>query len=164
MEISLDETLFRERRAMHYIELKQSVESQMQISLCNGCDACWLRCSEGIHADRQEWEILNNYIVRLNPTEKSDLERVLAQDKSVDLGDDVNVKMCRYFDMDSHRCSVYPVRPLVCRLLGHVEWMPCPIEKIPIIVPTSEALVLMQAYSERERKTFEGWEIELDAG
>lgn len=149
---------------MHYIELKQSVESQMQISLCNGCDACWLRCSEGIHADRQEWETLNSYICDLNPLEKSDLERVLTQDKSVDLGDDVTVAMCRYFDMDSHRCSAYPVRPLVCRLLGHVEWMPCPIEKIPHIVPTVEALALMQAYSERERKTFEGWEIEQNTG
>ena len=65
---------------MHYIELKQNVESQMQISICNGCDACWLRCSEGIHADKQEWENLLNYVEKLNSAEMADLKRVLMQD------------------------------------------------------------------------------------
>ena len=132
----------------------------MKIEVCNGCDSCWLRCSEGIHADREEWDRLQNHISGMNSDEKSALLEVLSQDKTVDLGDEVFVAMCRYFDMTTRRCSVYSARPLVCRLLGHVEWMPCPIEKVTSIPPTSEALSLMAAYSTRERKTFLEWEAE----
>src|SRR5262249_55773035 len=88
---------------------------------------------------------------------REDVARVVAQDKTVDLGDGVTVQMCRYRDMERGRCAVYPARPLVCRLLGHVEWMPCPIEKVPRIVPTEDALALMRAYAEEERHTFEEW-------
>ena len=53
--------------------------------------------------------------------------------------------------------ETYPIR-LVCRLLGHVEWMPCPIEKVVKRIETPDALQLMQAYAQIERRTFEGWE------
>ena len=36
---------------------------------------------------------------------------------------------CRYFDMSTHLCTVYPVRPLICRveegyplLFSHISW------------------------------------------
>jgi len=76
----------------------------------------------------------------------------------VDLGDEVSVEMCRYWNVTTQTCAVYSARPLVCRLLGHVEWLPCPIEKVTHLVPTSKALALMQAYSQEERRTFEEWE------
>ena len=142
----------------NYIELKARCEAQMQIEICNGCDACGLRCAAGVPASRDEWDALQTYLSSLSAAEISEIARVEAQDKTVDLGDEVTVQMCRYRDMERGRCVVYPARPLVCRLLGHVEWMPCPIEKVPKMVPTADALELTRAYADFERRTFEAWE------
>ena len=130
----------------------------MQIAVCNGCDACGLRCAAGVPATSQEWETLRAHLAGLSEAEREDIRRVEAQDKTVDLGDEVSVQMCRYRDMERGRCVVYPARPLVCRLLGHVEWMPCPIEKVPQRIATADAVALMQAYAGFARKTFEEWE------
>jgi len=143
---------------VQYIELKERCEQQMHLSVCNGCDACGLRCAAGVPAARGEWESIQSFLSSCLGTERAEIARVEAQDKSVDLGDGVTVTMCRYRDMEAGRCVVYPARPLVCRLLGHVEWMPCPIEKVPKPISTPDALLLMQAYARFERKTFEEWE------
>ena len=142
---------------MEYIELREKCESQMQIEVCNGCDSCWLRCSDGVQADEAEWDALQTYQSNLDNCETESLTQVLKQDKAVDMGDGVSVTMCRFFDMNSRKCSVYPARPLVCRLLGHVEWMPCPIEKVESVIFTPDALALMAAYSKRQRRTFAEW-------
>ncbi|MCW3098059.1 MAG: putative Fe-S-cluster oxidoreductase [Chthonomonadaceae bacterium] len=146
---------------LQYIELKEHCEQQMHLSVCDGCDACGLRCAAGVPATSEEWEGLQAYLESCSPAERTAIARVEAQDKSVDLGDGVTVMMCRYRDMEAGRCVVYPARPLVCRLLGHVEWMPCPIEKVPKPIPTPDALALMQAYARFERKTFEEWEADV---
>ncbi len=140
-----------------YIELKARCEQQMHLSVCNGCDSCGLRCASGVPATEAEWESLQRFLTACSPAERAEIAKVEAQDKSVDLGDGVAVTMCRYRDMAAGRCVVYPVRPLVCRLLGHVEWMPCPIEKVPQPIPTPDALALLQAYACFDRKTFEEW-------
>ena len=142
-----------------FIKLKQRCESQMAIEVCNGCDACGLRCATGVPASKDEWNTLQDFIAAATDKLRADISRVEAQDKTVSLGDDVTVQMCRYRDMEHGRCAVYPARPLACRLLGHVEWMPCPIEKVPRVIPTEDALALMKAYSTMERKTFEEWEV-----
>ncbi len=142
-----------------YIELKVRCEEQMHLSVCDGCDACGLRCAAGVPATKEEWEGLKGFLNACSPSERAEIKKVEAQDKSVDLGDGVTVTMCRYRDMEAGRCVVYPARPLVCRLLGHVEWMPCPIQKVPQPIPTPDALQLMQAYARFERKTFEEWEF-----
>ena len=98
------------------------------------------------------------YLEALPDTERSYVAEVAGQDKTVDLGDEVSVQMCRYWDMRNGRCAVYPARPLVCRLLGHVEWMPCPIDKVPRTIPTPDALALMRAYARLRRRTFDEWE------
>ncbi len=141
-----------------YIELKQKCESQMQLSVCNGCDQCGLRCAAGVPASRDEWRALQAHLTGLSEAERAAIRRVEAQDKTVDLGDGVTVQMCRFRDMEAGRCVVYAARPLICRLLGHVEWLPCPIEKVPHPIPTPDALALMQSYAQFERHTFEEWE------
>ena len=140
-----------------YIELKQKCESQMQLHVCNGCDQCGLRCAVGVPASRDEWEALQTYLAGLSEAERAEIRRVEAQDKTVDLGDEVTVQMCRYRDREAGRCVVYPARPLICRLLGHVEWLPCPIEKVPKAIDTADAVALMQSYAQFERRTFEEW-------
>ncbi len=129
----------------------------MALEICNGCDSCGLRCAAGVAASNDEWNALQAHIATATFEQRAEIERVVLQDKTVSLGDDVTVQMCRYRDMELGRCVVYPVRPLACRLLGHVEWMPCPIEKVTQIIPTADALALMRAYAELERKTFEEW-------
>ncbi len=128
----------------------------MDLSPCNGCDECGLRCAAGVQVARQEVDSVRRFIDE--SPDRDSIERVLAQDKTVDLGDGVTVKMCRYRDMERGGCAVYPARPLVCRLLGHVEWMPCPIEKFEVAVKTPDALELLDEYSNHERHTFEGWD------
>lgn len=149
---------------VHYIELKEKCVSQMRIEVCDGCDACGLRCAAGVPATRQEWERVQQHIATAMPAEQAYIATVERQDKTFDLGDEVTVQMCRYRDMENGRCAVYPARPLVCRLLGHVEWMPCPIAKVPQPIPTPDALALMRSYATLERNTFEQWEEENGQG
>jgi len=141
-----------------YIELRARCEAQLELTVCNGCSACYLRCADGVQATRAEWRALQDYIAAAPPAKRAEIDAVMAQDKTVDLGDEVTVSLCRYFDMDTRTCAVYPARPLVCRLLGHVEWLPCPIENVPRPLPTPLALELMRAYAREERKTFAEWE------
>ena len=132
------------------------VYSQMDLTPCNGCDSCGLRCEAGVQMSRAEYDAVQGYIE--SSGNRNEIDRVVAQDKRVDLGDGVTVRMCRYRDMELARCAVYPARPLICRLLGHVEWMPCPIEKVKRIVPTEDALELMNQYARIERRTFDEWD------
>ena len=145
------------RESITLIDLRERCEAQMDLSVCSGCDACGLRCAAGVPASRAEWEALQAHLESLDAGAREDVARVERQDKTVDLGDGVTVTMCRYRDMSLGRCVVYPARPLVCRLLGHVEWMPCPIEKVPRVVRTEDALALMREYSQETRRTFEEW-------
>jgi len=143
---------------LHYIELREQCESQMRLDVCSGCDACWLRCAHDVPASHSEWDALQQHIADASLEEQARILRILSQDKTVDLGDEVTVQMCRYFDMETHNCAVYAARPLACRLLGHVEWMPCPIARVPSVIPTPDALELMHAYAQFERHTFAEWE------
>jgi Fe-S-cluster containining protein len=137
------------------------VIGQMDLSPCNGCDHCGLRCEAGVQMTREEYEAVRRYVE--DSPDKETIRRVTKQDKAVDLGDGVSVTMCRYRDMEKGGCAVYPARPLICKLLGHVEWMPCPIEKVPRMVPTDEAVALMREYAKAPRHTFEEWDAELSA-
>ena len=143
---------------MTYIELKDRCERQMALAVCDGCTACWLRCADGVQASQDEWTVIERQIADLKDPERERLETIVTQSKSVDLGDGVSVTMCRFFDMHTHRCAIYSARPLVCRLLGHVEWLPCPINQVPAVVPTPDALALMRSYAQHERRTFAEWE------
>ncbi len=140
------------------IELRERCEAQMVLSVCNGCSECFIKCSAGVPATREEWETLQNHIAELSDEARDALKRVLAQPKEVDLGDGFTATLCRFLERDSKRCMVYSARPLVCRLMGHVEWLPCPIEKVPHVVATPNALALMQEYAKEERKTLEEWQ------
>ena len=135
----------------------------MDLSVCDGCTACDIRCADGVQATRAEWDALQAYIASAPAAERAAITQVMAQDKTVDLGDEVTVTLCRYFYMRTRRCAVYPARPLVCRLLGHVEWLPCPIEQVPRPLPTPLALALIHAYAEQRRRTFAEWEQEIDS-
>lgn len=130
----------------------------MDLSPCNGCGKCGLRCSADVQMSREEYDAVRRFVGE--SLDRDSIHRITGQDKSVDLGDDIVVRMCRYYDMESGRCAVYTARPLVCRLFGHVEWMPCPIDKVKKVVPTPDALALMSEYAKQKRKTFQEWDDE----
>jgi hypothetical protein len=62
---------------------------------------------------------------------------------------------CEFSDPDGPRCLIYPVRPLICRLFGIVEWLPCPRGRVPTLVPDGPRI--MQRYRQLERKSFREW-------
>lgn len=123
-------------------------------SACNGCDACGSRCTAGVPMLRAEFVRLREFLESPAGEEARQVEQA---DKQVPYPgtDDVFYTACRFRDVERGRCSVYPVRPLVCRLFGHVEWLPCPIEKVP--PPPPGALPVMRAYVEAGARTYEEW-------
>jgi Fe-S-cluster containining protein len=101
------------------------------------------------------WEFLavEAELARLPPAEAG---RVLGQEKRRPIpGTEETYRACRFRDVERRRCLIYPARPAVCRLFGHVEWLPCPIDKVPRPVPG--AVTLMQRYADAPRRTYEEW-------
>lgn len=132
------------------------VVEQIDLAPCNGCDRCGLRCTAGVQITYAEYLAIRQFIKTLPYPQE--IARVVQQDKTLRLDGTVSVSMCRFRDMERGRCAIYPARPLVCRLLGHVEWLPCPIGKIDRIARTEDALALMREYAKQARKTFEEWD------
>jgi uncharacterized protein len=126
-------------------------------SPCNGCDECGARCVAGVPMLRPEFEAIRDYLAGPEGEEARQVER---QGKEVpypgtDEADGAYYTACRFRDLERGRCSIYPVRPLVCRLFGHVEWLPCPIGKIPAPVPGAPEV--MRRYGDAPLKTYESW-------
>ncbi len=136
-------------------------ESTLDLACCSDCRACSLRCTASVPATEEEWAGIRRLMERAPEDRQAEIARVLAQSKGIDLGDDVTITMCQFFDMDAQSCVVYEARPLVCRLLGFVEWMPCPIERVERPLKTPEALALVAAYTEKPRRTLEEWAGDL---
>lgn len=143
------------------IELKvledtASFAARIDQSPCNGCDACGARCTEGVPMLRPEFQRIRDYLAG---PDAGYVRQVEQQEKQLPYPgtEDVFYTACRFRDAEQGRCAIYPVRPLVCRLFGHVEWLPCPIGKIPAPVPG--ALDAMRRYGEAEQRTYEEWEL-----
>jgi hypothetical protein len=123
-------------------------------SPCDGCDSCGARCTAGVPMLRTELLAIRAYLETPEGEEAREVERAGKQVPYPGT-DDVFYTACRFRDVERGRCSIYPVRPLVCRLFGHVEWLPCPIEKVP--APTPGGVEAMRRYSEAPTKTWEDW-------
>jgi Fe-S-cluster containining protein len=77
--------------------------------------------------------------------------------ETVDLGEGLVVRMCRFWRTEGG-CTVYDARPLVCRMMGAVEWMPCPLGKAPPPAAAADVLPHWLAYAIDGLKTYEAWE------
>jgi Fe-S-cluster containining protein len=132
-----------------------------RLSACDGCDLCGSRCVSGYPLSLFEYRRIRDYLASMDPVEAARLE---AQVKEVPWPGEpeITYQACRFRDVERGRCGIYPARPLVCRIFGHVEWLPCPAGIIQETAP--EGLALMEWYGRRELKTYEEWRDLDDAG
>lgn len=123
-------------------------------SVCDGCDECGARCTTGVPMLESEFAALQEFLAS---PEGEDARRIALLDKQVPYpgAEEYHYTACRFRDVERGRCSVYPVRPLICRLFGHVGWLPCPIEKVPQATPGG--LEVMRLYGTVPQKTYEEW-------
>ena len=116
-----------------FLASRAELSGRMQLDACDGCDGCGLRCVAGFGVTREEWEGVKAYLATL-PAEE--VARVASQEKTVpwpgaeETG--ATTTYCRYRDLEKNNCFVYPARPTICRLFGHTDWLPCPIEKVKL--------------------------------
>lgn len=119
---------------------------------CEGCHECGLRCTAGVQMAEDEFARILDHLRTCDPDRAL---RVLEQNKTVAWFEDITVESCLFHDVARGGCLVYPARPLVCRLFGRVEWLPCPLGKgLPQIHGGVE---LMQTYARQRRATFSEW-------
>jgi len=119
---------------------------------CDGCHECGLRCTAGVQMTRSEFDRIVEY---LQTQDSRQIARVLDQEKHIVWFEDTMTEACVLYDVTRHQCVIYPVRPLICRLFGHVEWLPCPLGKpVPCI---REGLRVVQDYAQERRATFQEW-------
>jgi hypothetical protein len=106
----------------------------------------------GIQITKPEFERIIEYLRELDPRQ---VARVLDQDKFAVWFEDIETEQCLFYDVTMRRCLIYPARPLICRLFGRVEWLPCPLERpLPLL---HDGVGIIQAYAKEKRKTFAEW-------
>lgn len=123
-----------------------------RLNPCDGCHECALRCSGAIQMTENEFERILTHLRGLNPQQ---VLRVLEQEKTVHWFEETWREACLFQDVSRDGCLIYPVRPLVCRLFGRVEWLPCPLERpLPMI---ARGIEIIQAYARDPRASFGEW-------
>ena len=145
-----------------FLERREALEKQMQLEVCNGCDGCGTRCTAGFGVTSPEWLAVRAYLAQWPPEER---ERLAKQERTVpwpgaeETG--ATVTYCQFRDRERNQCSIYPVRPTICRLFGQTSWLPCPIEAVTAY--PEEAASVWNAYRLEKRKTWEEWQEEESA-
>jgi hypothetical protein len=124
---------------------------------CDGCDECGARCTAGVPMLQSEYAAIRAYVDGPQGEEAREVEQ---QSKRIPYPGTVPTEgvfytACRFRDVERGRCGIYPVRPLICRLFGHVEWLPCPISKVP--GPTPGGPEIMLEYRKAPQHTYEEW-------
>ncbi len=149
-----------------FLARRDALTARMEMATCDGCDGCGLRCMDGFTITRPERDAVVAYLAT-QPIEE--VRRVLGQNKVAPWpgteGETfgATVTFCRYRDMENGNCFVYPARPTVCRLFGHTDWLPCPIEAVTRI-PTGGA-ALWGDYWTFEHRSWDEWEqIAIEEG
>ena len=152
-----DESLSPQSAWSQFVERRQALTEQMELAVCDGCDGCGLRCTDGFLVTEAEWQAVQAY---LNAQPEEAVARVARQEKVADWPgaeeSGATLTYCRYRDRQRNRCSIYPVRPTVCRLFGHTRWLPCPIEAVEKVPNGAEEL--WREYRCFERRTWNQWE------
>ncbi|MFP4248601.1 MAG: YkgJ family cysteine cluster protein [Armatimonadota bacterium] len=121
--------------------LRETYE-RLPMADCTGCEGCASRCMGNLAITRVEFDAIREFLggAIYQPTVR-DAGRMATP--------------CEFSDPDGPRCLIYPVRPLICRLFGIVEWLPCPRGRVRTLVPDGPRI--MEQYRRFERRSFREW-------
>jgi len=109
---------------------------------CDGCDGCGSKCAGQIKMARWEFERMHAcWPVGFVPARREQTGPFAAP--------------CVFRDEERGRCAVYEARPLICRLFGLVEWLPCPLGRWPARLP--QGLEIVKWYARQELHTYAEW-------
>ena len=132
----------------------------MEMATCDGCDACGTRCTDGFLVTKEEYDAAQAYWNALPPERTARIagqEKIIPWPGAEDSG--ATIAICRYRDTERGQCGIYPVRPTICRLFGHTEWLPCPsgdVKRVP-----EDAATIWNEYRRFPRKTWSEWDTTL---
>nr|NIM06246.1 hypothetical protein [Armatimonadota bacterium]NIM24143.1 hypothetical protein [Armatimonadota bacterium]NIM68002.1 hypothetical protein [Armatimonadota bacterium]NIM76497.1 hypothetical protein [Armatimonadota bacterium]NIN06236.1 hypothetical protein [Armatimonadota bacterium] len=97
-------------------------------------------------------------LAHLRTLDPDRVRRVMEQNKEVQWFEDISRECCIFLHTTTLDCLIYPARPLICRLFGRVEWLPCPVGKeVPQL---KGGLDIIRDYSRETRRTFPEWQVE----
>jgi hypothetical protein len=119
--------------------------SELPNDECNGCDGCGAKCAGDIPMTRWEFEQVQLFLARRG-------EWAPAVDT---WAGGAFAPPCRFREDIAGRCRIYPVRPLICRLFGLVEWLPCPLGRWGARVPGG--VEIMCWYADLSPRPYEHW-------
>jgi Fe-S-cluster containining protein len=134
---------------------EKAILTKMDMTVCNGCNLCYLRCEERVPFSRGEFERVRMYIQ--SHRERECIEEVMTLDKREDMGDEVFFRLCRFLNKETNGCMVYPVRPLMCRLMGHIPFMPCPVDRVESELSEEDTRHILDLYAKEDRRTWNEW-------
>jgi len=127
-------------------EWLHSVYERLPVGICDGCTDCALRCAGEVPMVAAEYHAIRQYLDNQGQPVPPRRQRRWGQ----------MMAPCRFLAEDSRLCTIYPVRPLICRLFGLVEWLPCPTGKQTAVV--NDGLDLMRRYAELGPHPFSFWQ------
>jgi len=127
------------REEAHFL---RAVYASLPMDGCDGCAACARRCAGDLRITGTEFEAIGAYLDGGGwfPNVRTHAGMVAP---------------CEFQRPNDAWCLVYGVRPLICRLFGLVEWLPCPVGRQPGAVP--DGLRIIAAYAQFERRTWRQW-------
>jgi hypothetical protein len=143
--------------ALRVLDDARAFAAGIDQSPCDGCDACGARCIADVPMLEPEFTAIRAFV---SGPEGGAARAAQRQEKRLPYpgtapADGAFYTACRFRDAERGRCAIYPVRPFVCRLFGHAEWLPCPIAKVP--ATAAGALDAMRRYGEAPQHTYEEW-------
>ncbi len=130
----------------------------LDLDVCHLCDACGNRCTLDVPMTEAEFEAIEDFLdLRTASRREAKGERHEARGHGQDRADMEEVwgPACRFRDQHEGLCLIYPVRPLICRLMGHVWWLPCPIDRVPHSAADSTLSAALDDYCRLERIPYE---------
>jgi len=119
-----------------------AVDARLPNADCFGCDGCARRCSGNLRITRTEFEAIRDYL------DGGGWLPVIRRPNDM-------VAPCEFQEPGGTRCIIYPVRPLICRLFGLVEWLPCPHGRVRAQV--ADGPEIAAAYAGFERHSYREW-------
>jgi Fe-S-cluster containining protein len=91
------------------------------------CASCTALCCGVVQITEARLNKIREHLAGISSSERKRLARQFRGELD-----------CRFVDKETHRCTIYPVRPWVCEAFGRTEGLVCPkVGKLVQILPTT---------------------------